>query len=77
MLLCEGQMTCSREADALAFAANIRATLGKVHARVPDMVLVHGSDSKGIDLLALSWAERDWRDRAREEPGRRGRWPTR
>jgi hypothetical protein len=26
--------------------------------RVADMVLVHGGDSKGVDRLAASWAER-------------------
>ena len=53
-----GRMARSSEADALAFADNIWATLDKVHARVPDMVLVHGGDSKGVDRLASSWAER-------------------
>ncbi|MFY0022662.1 SLOG family protein, partial [Acinetobacter baumannii] len=46
-----GRMGRSSEADALAFADNIWATLDKVHARVPDMVLVHGGDTKGIDRL--------------------------
>jgi len=53
-----GRMGRTSEADALAFADNIWATLDKVRARVPDMVLVHGGDSKGIDRLASSWAER-------------------
>ena len=26
--------------------------------RVPDMVLIHGGDTKGVDRLAASWAER-------------------
>ena len=37
---------------------NIWATLDKVHDNVPDMVLVHGGDTKGADRLAASWAER-------------------
>jgi len=46
------------EADALAFANNVWATLDKVRDRVPDMVLIHGGDTKGVDRLASSWAER-------------------
>ena len=44
--------------EALTFANNVWATLDKVRDRVPDMVLVHGGDTKGIDRLASSWAER-------------------
>jgi hypothetical protein len=44
--------------DALTFANNVWATLDKVRDRVPDMVLVHGGDTKGVDRLASSWAER-------------------
>ena len=46
------------EADALTFANNVWATLDKVRERVPDMVLIHGGDTKGVDRLASSWAER-------------------
>jgi hypothetical protein len=46
------------EADAKNFADNVWATLDKVHDRVPDMVLIHGGDTKGVDRLASSWAER-------------------
>ena len=46
------------EADALALANNGWATLDKVRDRVADMVLVHGGDTKGVDRLASSWAER-------------------
>jgi hypothetical protein len=46
------------ETDAKIFADNVWATLDKVHDRVPDMVLIHGGDSKGVDRLASSWAER-------------------
>jgi hypothetical protein len=44
--------------EARTFADNVWATLDKVRDRVPDMVLVHGGDSKGVDRLASSWAER-------------------
>ena len=46
------------DTDAKTFAENIWATLDKVRDRVPDMVLLHGGDSKGADRLASSWAER-------------------
>lgn len=46
------------EADARTFANNVWATLDKVRERVPDMVLIHGGDTKGVDRLASSWAER-------------------
>ncbi len=44
--------------DAKTFAGNVWATLDKVYSRVPDMVLIHGGDTKGVDRLAASWAER-------------------
>lgn len=44
--------------EAKAFAAKVWATLDKVRDRVPDMFLVHGGDTKGVDRLAASWAER-------------------
>ena len=44
--------------DARIYADNIWATLDKVRANVPDMILVHGGDGKGADRLAASWAER-------------------
>ena len=44
--------------EAKTFASNVWATLDKVHGRVPDMVLIHGGDTKGVDRLAASWAER-------------------
>ena len=46
------------EVEAKTFADNVWATLDKVHDRVPDMVLIHGGDTKGVDRLASSWAER-------------------
>ena len=33
-------------------------SLDKVRDRVPDMFILHGGDSKGVDRLAASWAER-------------------
>jgi SLOG family YspA-like protein len=30
--------------------------LGKVHAKHPDMVLIHGSSPKGAELIASKWA---------------------
>lgn len=44
--------------QAKTFAANVWATLDKVHALCVDMVLAHGGDGKGADRLAASWAER-------------------
>lgn len=43
---------------AKTFADNIWVTLDKVANSVPEMVLVHGGDTKGADRLAASWAER-------------------
>lgn len=53
-----GRTRHATEMDAVAFASNVWATLDKVRDRVPDMVLIHGGDSKGVDRLASSWAER-------------------
>jgi hypothetical protein len=53
-----GRSSFASSDEAKAFAANVWETLDKVHGRVPDMVLVHGGDSKGVDRLAASWAER-------------------
>jgi YspA, cpYpsA-related SLOG family len=53
-----GRTRHSTEDDALTFANNVWATLDKVRDRVPDMVLIHGGDTKGVDRLASSWAER-------------------
>src|SRR3546814_4092757 len=56
-----GRTRHATEDDALSFGNNVWATLDKVRDRVPDMVLIHGGDTKGVDRLASSWAER--RDR--------------
>jgi len=53
-----GRTRHATETDAKTFADNVWATLDKVHDRVPDMVLIHGGDTKGVDRLASSWAER-------------------
>ena len=53
-----GRTRLGTEADALTFANNVWATLDKVRDRVPGMVLIHGGDTKGVDRLASSWAER-------------------
>jgi hypothetical protein len=53
-----GRTRHATDEEALTFANNIWATLDKVRDRVPDMVLVHGGDTKGADPLASSWAER-------------------
>lgn len=53
-----GRTRHATETDAKIFADNVWATLDKVHDRVPDMVLIHGGDTKGVDRLASSWAER-------------------
>lgn len=46
------------EADAKQFADDLFRTLDRVHDRVPDMVMVHGGDTNGIDRFAAGWAER-------------------
>jgi hypothetical protein len=53
-----GRNRFATDAEAKAFAENVWATLDKVRERVPDMLLVHGGDTKGADRLAASWAER-------------------
>lgn len=53
-----GRTRFDTDAEAKAFAENVWATLDKVRERVPDMLLVHGGDTKGADRLAASWAER-------------------
>ena len=53
-----GRLSFDNSEDARCYADNIWATLDKVLANVPDLVLVHGGDGKGADRLAASWAER-------------------
>jgi predicted transcriptional regulator len=45
------------DTEARVFADNLFGTLAKIRTRIPDMVLVHGGDSHGVDRFAASWAE--------------------
>ena len=53
-----GRLSFPTGSEAKEFATNVWATLDKVREHVPDLVLVHGGDTKGVDRLAASWAER-------------------
>jgi hypothetical protein len=53
-----GRLSFVNAEDAKRLAASVWATLDKVRERVADLVLVHGGDSKGVDRIAASWAER-------------------
>ena len=53
-----GRLAFATEVEAKALATSVWDTLDKVRERVADPVLVHGGDSKGLDRLAASWAER-------------------
>lgn len=53
-----GRLSFPTEEQAKTFAGNVWDTLDKVREHVADLVLVHGGDSKGVDRLAASWAER-------------------
>jgi hypothetical protein len=53
-----GRLSFATDADAKVLATSVWDTLDRVRERVADVVLVHGGDSKGIDRLAASWAER-------------------
>jgi hypothetical protein len=53
-----GRLSFPTGAQAKTFAGNVWDTLDKVREHVADLVLVHGGDSKGVDRLAASWAER-------------------
>lgn len=52
-----GRLSFPTETEAKTFAFNVWNTLDRVRQNVPDLVLVHGGDSKGVDRLAASWAE--------------------
>ena len=58
VLFASGRLSFETDEAAKTLASNVWDTLDKVRDRVADMVLVHGGDSKGIDRLAASWAER-------------------
>ena len=53
-----GRLAFASNDEARLCADSVWATLDKVRARVADMILVHGGDSKGLDRLAAAWAER-------------------
>lgn len=58
VLFAGGRMSFASADDAKALASSIWDTLDRVRERVADMVLVHGGDTKGLDRVAASWAER-------------------
>ena len=58
VLFAGGRLSFETDEQAKTLATNVWDTLDKVRDRVADMVLVHGGDSKGVDRLAASWAER-------------------
>jgi hypothetical protein len=53
-----GRLSFPTDEQAKTFAGNVWDTLDKVREHVADLVLVHGGDTKGVDRLAASWAER-------------------
>jgi hypothetical protein len=53
-----GRLSFPTDEQAKTFAGNVWDTLDKVREHVADLVLVHGGDTKGVDQLAASWAER-------------------
>jgi hypothetical protein len=53
-----GRLEFPTDEQAKTFAGNVWDTLDKVREHVADLVLVHGGDTKGVDRLAASWAER-------------------
>jgi hypothetical protein len=53
-----GRLSFSTDDQAKTFAEIVWDTLDKVREHVADLVLVHGGDTKGVDRLAASWAER-------------------
>lgn len=58
VLFAGGRLSFATCEDAKALADNVWKTLDRVRENVADMVLVHGGDTKGVDRLAASWAER-------------------
>lgn len=53
-----GRLSFPSDEQAKTFAGNVWDTLDRVREHVGDLVLVHGGDTKGVDRLAASWAER-------------------
>lgn len=58
VLFAGGRLSFPTDEQAKAFAGNVWDTLDKVREHVSDLVSVHGGDTKGVDRLAASWAER-------------------
>jgi hypothetical protein len=58
VLFAGGRLSFAGSDEAKALADSVWETLGKVHDRVADMVLVHGGDTRGLDRIAAAWAER-------------------
>ncbi|WP_114954985.1 DUF2493 domain-containing protein [Sphingosinicella terrae] len=58
VLFAGGRLSFETDEQAKTLATNVWETLDRVRDRVADLILVHGGDSKGIDRLAASWAER-------------------
>jgi hypothetical protein len=58
VLFAGGRLSFETDEQAKTFAGNVWDTLDKVREHVADLVLVHGGDTKGVDRLAASWAER-------------------
>lgn len=52
-----GRLSFKTTSEAETFAHNLTNTLDLVRSKLPDLVLVHGGDSKGLDRLAARWAE--------------------
>lgn len=53
-----GRLSFPTDEQAKTLAGNVWKTLDRVREHVADLVLVHGGDTKGVDRLAASWAER-------------------
>jgi len=58
VLFAGGRLSFATAEDAKAIADSVWETLDKVRERVADLVLVHAGDSRGLDRIAASWAER-------------------
>lgn len=57
VLFAGGRLSFATDEEAKTLATSVWDTLDKVRERVPDLVLVHGGDGKGVDRLAAAWAE--------------------
>jgi len=58
VLFAGGRLSFATADEAKSVATRVWETLDKVRDHVADMVLVHGGDTRGLDRLAASWAER-------------------